>query len=473
MNDVPPGWYPDPYGMQGLLRWWDGAQWSADTAPVPTDVPEPGSPYDQGQQQGYDHPTQYDQPAQYDQQPGQYDQQPGQYEQQPGQYEQQPGQYKQQPAEQFGWEPQSTPPPWDTAHGPPGADWQSGPPLSEPTTSWAPQETVDLSADPGPAPTPGGPADVWQNPPPAFDDWRAQDAQGAAPFPPAPGQTEWQQQEPAGPWAYEPQGDGYASHDAGWPPPDHLGGGPGAGPPEPPKKRRGALVGGIAGGLALILVIGVIVGVSYARRGDEPVTKPSTSGASTSSPTSSAPTTSQSTPAPTGPRVASGSISYVKLPEPWMDNPEADNVSEFDPAAGQLLITQREAPGTDGGDWIANVTIGTMAEQFSYVGPEDLETTAVVFADNVEENYYKPWQVTRKDQVKESFKVGDKKGYRIKFHLDFKNAPDDFTAKGETVYVAVIHDDPRPVGVYISIPDSHPKELPTIDKVMAGLQVGS
>lgn len=482
MNDVPPGWYPDPYGMQGLLRWWDGAQWSADTAPVPGDAPDQGSPYDQGsyQQDPYQqNPYQQDpyQQGGYDQQGG-FDQgtyqQQSPYDQPQAPFDQPQAPYDQPPGEPMGWEPQSEPPPWDTEQGPPVADWQPDS-SAAPTTSWAPQETIDLSAEQGPAPTPGGPADAWQNPQAGFGDWQARDAEASSPFPPAGGQgpADWQQQDQGGGWGYEQQqGEGYAAHDAGWPAPDHLSSGPPGGPPQPPKKRRGVLVGGIAGGLALILVIGVIVGVAFTRR-DEPVTKPSSSAATQSSPASSGPSASQSSPAPTGPRVSSGPISYAKLPEPWMDNPEAGNVSELDPAAGQLLITQREAPGTDGGDWIANVTIGTMAEQFSYVGPEDLETTAVVFADNVEENYYKPWQLTRKGQVKESFKLGDKQGYRIKYHLDFKNAPDGFTAKGETVYIAVIHNDPRPVGVYISIPDSHPKELPTIDKVMAGLQVGS
>jgi hypothetical protein len=47
--DLPPsGWYPDPYGVPGLLRWWDGSAWTqhthVDSAPAATGSAEPVQP---------------------------------------------------------------------------------------------------------------------------------------------------------------------------------------------------------------------------------------------------------------------------------------------------------------------------------------------------------------------------------------------------------------------------------------------
>jgi hypothetical protein len=46
----PPGWFPDPYGAPGLLRWWDGGQWTQATHPASGPAPGQQSGPPQGQQ---------------------------------------------------------------------------------------------------------------------------------------------------------------------------------------------------------------------------------------------------------------------------------------------------------------------------------------------------------------------------------------------------------------------------------------
>ena len=49
---TPAGWYRDPYGTPGLLRWWDGREWTKETLYEDDDRPsgDPGAPGPQGVQ---------------------------------------------------------------------------------------------------------------------------------------------------------------------------------------------------------------------------------------------------------------------------------------------------------------------------------------------------------------------------------------------------------------------------------------
>jgi hypothetical protein len=40
-GQTPPGWYRDPYGAPGLLRYWDGGQWTQATRPADEEPPAP------------------------------------------------------------------------------------------------------------------------------------------------------------------------------------------------------------------------------------------------------------------------------------------------------------------------------------------------------------------------------------------------------------------------------------------------
>src|SRR3954452_22770226 len=41
---LPPGWYPDPDGAAGLVRWWNGAGWSDVATPAGPGVTVQSSP---------------------------------------------------------------------------------------------------------------------------------------------------------------------------------------------------------------------------------------------------------------------------------------------------------------------------------------------------------------------------------------------------------------------------------------------
>ncbi|MGJ6980945.1 DUF2510 domain-containing protein [Aestuariimicrobium soli] len=43
-----PGWYPDPSGIPGRFRHWDGRAWSSETTTDPASTPPPGSPGSRG-----------------------------------------------------------------------------------------------------------------------------------------------------------------------------------------------------------------------------------------------------------------------------------------------------------------------------------------------------------------------------------------------------------------------------------------
>lgn len=388
-HPIPSGWYPDPYGVQGLYRWWDGNQWTARTTANPGQRPEPAPSRPADAQLRGGEPSVYPTQA--------VDDESGwsgfdDVEENPA-------------ASQVDWQ-----------HGP-AADWGEAP--AEPRTRVAGYQQ--------PEPPPGTYQQGWGAPGASGGRRPAQGpALGAPPGPPGP----------------------------------------------PPKKHTGLLIGCVAGGMAVVLlaVVGVVFYVLPGNDGDTSTGSSPTATKPSVQPSSTRPPSPQSTSVPPGPRVSAGGISYTALKSPWSPSQGA-GITEFKDKDGQLQYTQRDAPGVDGGAWIANITVGNLSDQFNYAGPKDLPSTTAALANSVEHSYYKPWKLKRKDLGKKKISVSGKQGYQIKFHLAFQNTPKGFKAKGETVLVAVIDNSPRADGVYVSIPDNKPKLRKAFGTVFGSLRV--
>lgn len=348
-----------------------------------------------------------------------------------------------------------------------GTQHPTGDPTVGPDPTWQAHQANHAyppAGDPGQPPPPAAPDDpsagapatvhLGQDPPPEYRQPT-----------PEPTTTEWDSPHASGlftGYPVEPPTVHLGDHQeqAQW---DHLGDDYAA-PPQ--KKKRGALVGGVAGGLALVLVIGVLAGWFFMRdTGDEPTAKPSQSG-------SKKPSNEPSETQPTGPRVSAGPVSYTELQGDW-DAPAKTPIDELVENRGQSQTTQAKALEPNS-DWVAQVAIGTMSDEFDYSGEQDLAKTAAAFADAVEGKYYKPLKPERTGKdAKKDITVSGQKGHQIRFELKFQDRPEGFEATGETVYVAVIHHDPAPVGVFITIPDNKPELESAIDDVVGSLQVGS
>lgn len=239
----------------------------------------------------------------------------------------------------------------------------------------------------------------------------------------------------------------------------------------PKRPRSRLLLGGLAVGVVVVLLLGLVGGYMFMGGGgsDSRAERVQASDPSPTSSTSEQPSNTTSK-KPEGPGVDGGSLSYALLGDGW-GKPSKTPVQELAPSRGQAQTTQQDAPGVDG-DWQAQVAVGELGPEFVYEGPADVEKTALLFASTVENKYYSSLQAVRKDQVKKPLEVSGKKAYQVTYHLTFENPPSGFAAKGETVYIVVVDNDPRPSGVFITIPDNKPELRDDATDVIDSLEMG-
>jgi Protein of unknown function (DUF2510) len=423
MDFPPSGWYPDPYGVPGLLRWWDGSTWTHHTHPGggtdEADSAEPAATVQQAAvQQAAVQPTAV-QPA----------------------------------VEAAGVQPTTVQPAVRSATVPPttvqpttvqpAVRSATVPPATvQPAvqaTAAQPAAVQATAVQPGVAGTAGGLAG-------------GTDANGTQVL--FLGDDAWTTPGTPGPAA---QGSRYGYHRA-------------------QRRRRIWLASGLAGGTVVALAVIALVVNNLGRSSSTPVAarSPATPTAQASTPSSVTPS-----PSPTPSVTQSNSVladgqsglAYTQLATPWQpDCPSGLNNQVFTWTAGESAV----AGQIDGGQttWYGAACSGPLPQQYGYNGVADLQNTATNLVNTFNGAYYSALQHNFQPEVSQPVQVSGHPGWEIKFGMSYPNAQ----AQGATwndeqgaVVVADLGAGLAPAVFYVSIPGNLGES--NVDSLVSSLQL--
>lgn len=228
-------------------------------------------------------------------------------------------------------------------------------------------------------------------------------------------------------------------------------------PPPRPGNRRAVVVAVTAVVGVLVLVVAVVLVVGAGRPGTDP--RP----------------TGIAGPVPTGPTFAPGTvqivdeaagIAYPFLGDGWYEYVLLQPL-EVTSVRGQYFVTQDAVP--DGGEFIAQITSGPVAEGYGWTGPGSEQATVATLAQSVRANYY-PGPNEREDLRDEAVTVDGAPGWLVEFTLSWDTA--GYDATGERAALLLV-DTGRaaPALLYLSIPNTHAELYGVIDRVIEAVDV--
>jgi hypothetical protein len=413
--DLPPsGWYPDPYRVPGLLRWWDGSTWTQHThtggGTGVADGSEPSVTVQQAAvqqatvEQAAVQPTAVQQAAMQQATVEQAAVQPT-------------------AVQQAAMQPTTVQPGVESAGVQPTAVQPAVRPATVPPTTVQPATAQpgvqQTTVQPGVASLAGGP--------PGQSDINGTQVLFL-------GDDAWGTPDTPGPAAQDSRYGYYRAQ----------------------RRRRMWLASGLAAGTVAALAVIALV-VNNLARSPTPVAvhSPTTPTAQTSTPSSA-------TPSPTPSVTLSHSVladgqsglSYTQLAAPWQpDCPSGLNNQAFTWTAGESAI----AGQINGGQttWYGAACSGPLPQQYGYNGVADLENTATNLVNTFNGAYYGALQHNFQPEVSQPVQVSGHAGWEIKFGMTYPNAQ----AQGATwsdeqgaVVVADLGPGLAPAVFYVSIP---------------------
>jgi hypothetical protein len=418
MEMPPPGWYDDPAGAGGLLRWWDGTQWTAQTAAANNGAPV----------QATAHPLAIE-------------------------------------AAQAGPEPAQPAP---AAHPTlPGGDGEVS------LTEWfqsipVPELAQPQPAEPAAAIRAAEPAGLVLEPA-ADNSTRVleRDAaprdHGRSPWEPDAGATlattSWQRSGTLAPVPVTPI----------WEP---------GGATPPPRRNRTRLMWGLALATAVaVLVTGglvAILGSSAAHPTPAAVQHPAAVGKLSPSPSPSA--SAPSAAATTGTPVtdAASGLSYAMFGTPWQAGcPTTRSNPTFTWTGGESAVAGTVGSGVNSA-WYASACSGPLGQQYPYTGVADLAQTATNLVNAFDPAYYNGLPHSRAITENNPLQVSGHPAWIVKFLMTYPTATSQgvpWQAELGAVVVADRGAGQPPAVLFVTVPDN--LGLSSVDVVLQSLQLSA